>query len=101
DSIYRNTALETRLLVRAVVKADVLSGILMNRAAFAFPKMSASVITKTVVATTMRQRNTSRITLMCWKWMRETASYSFLPIIRRQIKLRLVLFLRIFHHLMC
>lgn len=31
----------------------------------------------------------------------ETASRSFLPLISRQIKLRLVLFLRIFHHLMC
>ena len=101
DSIYRNTALEARLLVRTVVKAGVLSGILMNKAALAFPVMSASVIMKTVVATTIHLRNTSRITLMCWKWMRETASHSFLPLIRRQIKLRLVLFLRIFHHLMC
>ena len=44
DSIYRNTVLEARLLVRAVVKADVLLGILMNKAALAFPVMSASVI---------------------------------------------------------
>ena len=43
DSIYRNTILEARLLVRTVVKADVLSGILMNKAALAFPVMSASV----------------------------------------------------------
>lgn len=67
DSIYRNTVLEARLLVRAVVKADVLSGILMNKAALAFPVMSASVIMKTVVATTIHLRNTLRITLMCWK----------------------------------
>ena len=64
DSICRNTALEARLLVRAVVKADVLSGILMNKAALAFPVMSASVIMKTVVATTIHLRNTSRIILM-------------------------------------
>ena len=74
DSIYRNTALEARLLVRTVVKADVLSGILMNKAALAFPVMSASVIMKTVVATTIHLRNTSRIILLCWKWMREAAS---------------------------
>ena len=67
DSIYRNTVLEARLLVRAVVKADVLSGILMNKAALAFPVMSASVIMKTVVATTIHLRNTLRITLMCLK----------------------------------
>lgn len=67
DSIYRNTVLEARLLVRVVVKADVLSGILMNKAALAFPVMSASVIMKTVVATTIHLRNTLRITLMCWK----------------------------------
>ena len=101
DSIYRNTDLEARLLVRAVVKAGVLSGILMNKSALAFPVMSASVIMKTVVATTKHLRNTSRIILMCWKWMRETASRSFLPLISRQIKLRLVLHLRIFLHLMC
>ena len=41
DSICRNTVLEARLLVRAVVKAGVLSGILMNKAALAFPVMSA------------------------------------------------------------
>ena len=64
DSICRNTALEARLLVRAVVKAGVLSGILMNRATFAFPKMSVSVIVKTVVATTIHLKNTSRIILM-------------------------------------
>lgn len=64
DSICRNTALEARLLVRTVVKADVLSGILMNKAALAFPVMSASVIMKTVVATTIHLRNTSRIILM-------------------------------------
>lgn len=64
DSIYRNTAPEARLLVRTVVKADVLSGILMNKAALAFPVMSASVIMKTVVATTIHLRNTSRIILM-------------------------------------
>ena len=101
DSIYRNTALEARLLVRSVVKADVLSGILMNKTALAFPIMSASVIMKTVVVTTIHLRNTSRIILMCWKWMREAASHFFLPLIRRQIKLRLVLSLRIFLHLMC
>ena len=50
DSIYRNTDPEVRLLVRTVVKADVLSGILMNRASLVFPVMSASVIMKTVVA---------------------------------------------------
>lgn len=101
DSIYRNIVLEARLLVRTVVKADVLSSILMNKAALAFPVMSASVIMKTVVATTIRLRNTSRIILMCWKWIREAASRFFLPLIRRQIKLRLVLSLRIFLHLMC
>lgn len=101
DSIYRNTALEARLLVRTVVKADVLSGILMNKAALAFPVMSASVIMKAVVATTIHLRNTSRIILLCWKWMREAASHFFLPLVRRQIKLRLVLSLRIFLHLMC
>ena len=101
DSICRNTALEARLLVRTVVKADVLSGILMNKAALAFPVMSVNVIMKTVVATIIHQRNTSRIILMCWKWMREAASHFFLSLIRRQIKLRLVLSLRIFLHLMC
>ena len=101
DSICRNTALEARLLVRTVVKTGVLSGILMNKAALAFPLMLVSVITKTVVATTIHLRNTSRIILMYWKWMREAASRSFLPLIRRQIKLRLVLSLRIFLHLMC
>lgn len=101
DSICRNTALEARLLVRAVVKAGVLSGILMNKAALAFPVMSASVIMKTVAATTIHLRNTLRIILMCWKWMREAASHFFLSLIRRQIKLCLVLFLRIFLHLMC
>ena len=101
DSIYRNTALEARLLVRTVVKADVLSGILMNKAALAFPVMSASVIMKTVVATTIHLRNTSRIILMYWKWIREAAGHFFLPLVRRQIKLRLVLPLRIFLHLMC
>ena len=64
DSIYRNTILEARLLVRTVVKADVLSGILMNKAALAFPVMSASVIMKTVADTTIHLRNTSRIILM-------------------------------------
>lgn len=49
DSIYRNTALEVRLLVRTVVKAGVLSGILMNWAALSFRVMSVSVIMKTVV----------------------------------------------------
>ena len=53
DSIYRNTDPEVRLLVRTVVKADVLSGMLMNKAALAFPAMSASVIMKIVVATTI------------------------------------------------
>ena len=101
DSIYRNTALEVRLLVRPVVKAGVLSGILMNWAALVFPVMSASVIMKTVVATTIHLRNTSRIILMYWKWIREAASHFFLPLVRRQIKLRLVLPLRIFLHLMC
>ena len=67
DSIYRNTVLEARLLVRAVVKADVLSGILMNKAALAFPVMSASVIMKTVVATTIHPRNISKIILINWK----------------------------------
>lgn len=54
-----------RLLVRTVVKANVLSGILMNKVALAFPVMSASVIMKTVVATTIHLRNTSRIILIC------------------------------------
>ena len=63
----QNTCMEVRLLVRTVVKADVLSSILMNRASLAFPIMSASVIMKTVVATTIHLRNTSRIILMCWK----------------------------------
>lgn len=67
DSIYRNTVLEARLLVRAVVKVDVLSGILMNRAALAFPVMSASVITRTVAAIITHLRNTSMKILMCWK----------------------------------
>jgi len=67
DSIYRNTVLEARLLVRTVVKVGVLSGILMNKASLAFPVMSASVITRTVAATTIHLRNTSRIILMCWK----------------------------------
>lgn len=101
DSIYRNTILEARLLVRTVVKADVLSGILMNKAALAFPVMSASVIMKTVADTTIHLRNILRIILMCWKWMREAASHFFLFLIRRQIKLCLVFFLRIFLHLMC
>jgi hypothetical protein len=101
DSIYRNTDPEVRLLVRTVVKADVLSGMLMNKAALAFPAMSASVIMKIVVATTIHRRNISRIILMCWEWMRKAASHFFLPLIRRQIKLRLVLSLRIFLHLMC
>ena len=48
-------------------KSDVLSGILMNKAALAFPVMSASVITRTVVAIITHLRNTSRIILMCWK----------------------------------
>ena len=65
-----------------------------------FPAMSGSVIMKTVVAIITHLRNTSRIILMCWKWMREAASHFFLPLIRWQIKLRLVLFLRIFLHLM-
>ena len=64
DSIYRNTDPEVRLLVRTVVKADVLSGMLMNKAALAFPAMSASVIMKIVVATTIHRRNISRIILM-------------------------------------
>ena len=37
DSIYRNTALEARLLVRTVVKADVLSGILITLTNISFP----------------------------------------------------------------
>lgn len=67
DSIYRNTALEARLLVRVVVKTGVLSGILMNKVALAFPVMSASVIMKTVVVIITHLRNTSRIILICWK----------------------------------
>ena len=101
DSIYRNTDPEARLLVRTVVKAGVLSSILMNKAALAFPVMSVSVITRTVVAIITHLRNTSRIILMYWKWMREAASHFFLPLIRRQITPRLVLSLRIFFHLMC
>ena len=65
DSIYRNTAPEARLLVRTVVKADVLSDILMHRASLAFPVMSASVITRTVAATTIPPKNTSGIIPMC------------------------------------
>ncbi len=65
DSIYRNIVLEARLLVRTVVKAGVLSGILMNKAALAFPVMSVSVITRTVVAIITHLRNTSRIIMMC------------------------------------
>ena len=64
DSIYRNTAPEARLLVRTVVKVDVLSGILMNKAALAFPVMSASVIMKTVADPTKHLRNILRILLM-------------------------------------
>ena len=67
DSIYRNIGSEARLLVRSVVKADVLSGMLMNRAALSFPGMSESVTMRTVVANTIHLRNTLRITLMCLK----------------------------------
>lgn len=57
DFIYRNTNPEPRLLVRVVVKADVLSGILMNWAALSFQTMSVSVIMRTVVATTIHPKN--------------------------------------------
>ena len=43
---------------RTVVKADVLSSILMNRASLAFLIMSASVITRTVAAIITHLRNT-------------------------------------------
>lgn len=58
---------EPRLLVRVVVKADVLSGILMNWAALSFQTMSVSVIMRTVVATTIHPRNISKIILINWK----------------------------------
>ena len=64
DSICRNTALEARLVVRTVVKAGVLSGILMNKAALAFPIMSGSVMRKAGGATAIRLRNSSRRILM-------------------------------------
>ena len=49
-----------------------------------FPENVGKCDVKTVVATTIHLKNTSRIILMCWKWMRETASRSFLPLISRR-----------------
>ena len=55
------------LLVRVVVKADVLSGILMNWAVLSFQTMSVNVIMRTVVATTIHPKNISKIILIIWK----------------------------------
>lgn len=64
DFICRNTDSEARLLVRVVVKADVLSGILMNKVVLPFPVMSGSVTMRTVAGITIHLKNTSRIILI-------------------------------------
>lgn len=61
DSIYRNIGSGARLLVRVVVKAGALSGMLMNRVALSFPIMLESATMKAVVGITIHQKNISSI----------------------------------------
>ena len=64
DSIYRNTDPEARPLVRAAVKADALSNMLMSKDASPFLEMSGSVIMRTVVDIIILLKNISRIILI-------------------------------------